>query len=98
MAADGPLVSGDTDNDGRVNGPLAPRLEAGYRRRVPRAAGRGPRAAGRGPGGRCRCRCRCRCRAYAGAGQNGSRSWRLSTFPEPVFGSSAAKLTDLGTL
>jgi hypothetical protein len=37
-------------------------------------------------------------RRYAGAGQNGSRSWRLSTFPEPVFGSSSAKLTDLGTL
>ena len=35
---------------------------------------------------------------YAGAGQYGARSCRLSTLPDPVFGSSSAKLTDLGTL
>ena len=32
------------------------------------------------------------------SGQNGARKARLSTFPEPVFGNSVAKLTDLGTL
>jgi hypothetical protein len=30
--------------------------------------------------------------------QNGSRSWRLSTLPEPVRGNSAAKSTERGTL
>lgn len=44
-------------------------------------------------------RLRCRYPTWlARPAQNGARSWRLSTLPEPVRGSSAAKSTERGTL